>query len=47
MQLEVLFHPGTALEKEVGKEFNHPAANEFYLSSNRQIEYDAMMQLKR
>ena len=47
VQLEVLFHPGTALEEEVDKEFNHPAANEFYLSSNRQIEYDAMMQLKR
>lgn len=45
LQLEVLFHPGTALQAEVGKEFNHPDANEFYLSSNRKIEYDAMMRL--
>lgn len=43
--LEVLFHPGTTLPVEVGEEFNHPAANEFYLSSNRRIEYDAMMKL--
>ena len=46
MQLEVLFHPGTALKEEVGKEFNHPDANEFYLSNNRKIEYKAMMQLE-
>ncbi len=43
--LEVLFHPGTTKIEEVGPEFNHPAANEFYLSPNRQIEYDAMMKL--
>ena len=46
VQLEVLFHPGTALKEEVGKEFNHPDANVFYLSSNRHIEYEAMMGLK-
>lgn len=45
VQLEVLFHPGTALKEEVGREFNHPDANEFYLSSNRRVEYDAMMGL--
>lgn len=44
--LEVLFHPGLTLPQEVGKEFNHPGANEFYLSPNRQIEYDAMMKLE-
>lgn len=43
--LEVLFHPGTALVQEVGREFNHPDANKFYLSPNRKIEFDAMMQL--
>lgn len=46
VQLEVLFHPGLALEEEIGKEFNHPDANEFYLSNNRQIEYDAMMKIE-
>ena len=46
VQLEILFHPGTALKEEVGKEFNHPDANEFYLSSNRRIEYEAMMGLR-
>ena len=45
VQLEVLFHPGSALKEEMGKEFNHPDANEFYLSPNRQIEYEAMMGL--
>ena len=45
VQLEVLFHPGSALKEEIGMEFNHPDANEFYLSSNRQIEYKAMMAL--
>lgn len=44
--LEVLFHPGTTLPEEVGKEFNHPGANEFYLSPNRRIEYEAMMKLE-
>lgn len=43
--LELLFHPGMALHQEVGKEFNHPDANEFYLSNNRKIEYHAMMEL--
>jgi len=46
VQLEVLFHPGLALKEEIGKEFNHQDANVFYLSSNRQIEYEAMMGLK-
>ena len=45
VQLEVLFHPGSALKEEIGKEFNHSDANEFYLSPNRQIEYEAMMKL--
>lgn len=43
--LEILFHPGTALLSEMGEEFNHQEANKFYLSEGRQIEYDAMMQL--
>ena len=38
VQLEVLFHPGIALRAEVGSEFNHPDANEFYLSENRRTE---------
>ena len=44
-QLEVLFHPGSALGEEIGEEFNHPAANEFYLSKDRKVEYEAMMKL--
>lgn len=43
--LELLFHPGTALQDELGEEFNHPGANEFYLSDGRQIEYEAVMRL--
>lgn len=43
--LEILFHPGTALISEMGEEFNHPGANVFYLSQGRQKEYEAMMKL--
>lgn len=46
VQLEVLFHPGSALKEEIGKEFNHPDANQFYLSENRHTEYEAMIGLK-
>lgn len=44
--LEILFHPGKALENEMGAEFNHPGANEFYISKGREIEYNAMMHLE-
>lgn len=44
-QLEVLFHPGSAFTEEVGEEFNNPDANVFYLSSDRKVEYEAMMKL--
>lgn len=44
--LEILFHPGTALVSEIGEEFNHPDANVFYTSEGRQIEYKAVMQLE-
>ena len=44
-QLEILFHPGSALSDEMGEEFNHPDANKFYLSYNRKIEYEAMMKI--
>ena len=43
--LEVLFHPGHALDTEIGEEFNHPEANKFYLSINRKVEYEAVMKL--
>lgn len=43
--LEVLFHPGTALKEEIGEEFVSEEAKEFYFSSGREIEYQAMMQL--
>ena len=40
--LEILFHPGDTIREEVGEEFNHPSANEFYLSKNRKLEYEAV-----
>ena len=45
--LEVLFHPGRALKEEVGEEFISEDANEFYLSKNRNIEYQTMMKLEK
>lgn len=45
MQLEIIIHPGTVKEEEMGKEFNHVYANQFYLSENRKEEYDTMMNL--
>lgn len=45
--LEVLFHPGRALKEEVGEEFVSEDANEFYLSKNRNIEYQTMMKLEK
>lgn len=45
--LEVLVHPGRALEEEIGEEFVSMEANEFYLSKNREIEYQTMMKLKK
>lgn len=43
--LEVLFHPGRALAEEIGEEFVSEDANRFYLSCEREIEYQAMMKL--
>lgn len=45
--LEVLFHPGKALKEEVGEEFVSEDANKFYFSEGREIEYHAMMNLKK
>ncbi len=38
--LELLFHPGRTLPEELEEDFNHPDANVFYLSENRDIELD-------
>ena len=35
--LEILFHPGTLLERECGDEFTSEDALKFYLSTNRQL----------
>lgn len=43
--LEILFHPGYAEKEELDENFNHPDANRFYISDNRKIEYDAVMNL--
>ena len=45
--LEVIFHPGTALECEVNAEFCNEDANKFYLSEGRRIEFDTIMKLVR
>lgn len=42
--LEVLFHPGTLLEEETGAEFVNPGAVEFYQSTNRNVEWKALME---
>lgn len=44
--LEVVLHPGTALQEEIGEEFVSEDANAFYLSPNRKIEYQTMMGLR-
>ncbi|MCR5107744.1 MAG: ChbG/HpnK family deacetylase [Lachnospiraceae bacterium] len=44
--LEILFHPGIALSDEIGKEINPEAAKEFYLSSNRTLEKDAVLRFQ-
>jgi predicted glycoside hydrolase/deacetylase ChbG (UPF0249 family) len=44
--LEILFHPGSALPNEINKEINPSAAEEFYLSGNRSIEKDALIRLR-
>ena len=45
--LEVLFHPGTALQTELTDEFTKPGFNEFHLSAGRKMEYDALKELER
>lgn len=43
--LEILFHPGTAEEKEMGEEFCNKEANKFYLSAGRHMEYECVFLL--
>lgn len=43
--LEVLFHPGYAEQDELDENFNHPDANRFYVSDNRKLEYNTVMNL--
>lgn len=43
--LEILFHPGTVLAKELGEEFSNHGANEFHVSGGRHVEYEALMSL--
>ncbi len=45
--LEILFHPGRALPDEISREINPEAAKEFYLSSNRSLEKDAVLRLQK
>ena len=41
--LEILFHPGIALPGEMSDEINPTAAEEFYLSTNRTLEKEAVL----
>lgn len=41
--LELLFHPGTLLSEEAGRDFPDSDAISFYFSENRAIEYDTVM----
>lgn len=43
--LEILFHPGLMLPEEVTQEVGKEAAEEFYLTDGRKIEYEAVMKL--
>lgn len=44
--LEILFHPGSVLEKELTEEFSNTGANEFHRSEGRNIEFRAVNALK-
>lgn len=44
--LEMLFHPGRALNEEISKELNKDNMNNFNLSYNRSIEKDTLSRLK-
>ena len=44
--LEILFHPGRALQSEMNDEFGSPSAREFYLSGNRTVERDSLLKLR-
>ncbi len=43
--LEILFHPGSSLQEEMGEEFSNEGGREFYLSEGRRVEYEALMGL--
>ncbi|WP_342757139.1 ChbG/HpnK family deacetylase [Kineothrix sedimenti] len=43
--LEILFHPGSTLQEEMGEEFSNDGSREFYLSKGRRMEYEAIMVL--
>ncbi|ODR36013.1 ChbG/HpnK family deacetylase [Eisenbergiella tayi] len=45
-RLEILFHPGTVLPMELGKEFSNLVANEFYMSKGRELEKETVMCLE-
>ena len=44
--LEILFHPGSLLQEEIGEEFVSEGATRFYLSDGRKIEKEAVMALQ-
>lgn len=44
--LEILFHPGMVLEKELTEEFCNKGANVFHVSEGRYLEYETVMSLK-
>ena len=46
-RLEILFHPGLTLEEEKCSEIAEDALKDFYLSENRHIEKNAVMNIKK
>ena len=45
-RLEILFHPGTALKEENKGEIAKEAMEDFYLSDGRNVEKQALLQIK-
>ena len=41
--LEILFHPGRVLKSEISEEFNQAESVLFYISNDREIEKETVM----
>ena len=43
--LEILFHPGMVLQEEVSAELGDAAAEEFYLTNDRHVEKESVINI--